>query len=99
MQTSSGRWPVPPKYLLRRPDGKWRSMDSCVLDFITRAPHGCRRDNLANAVRLTARRAGRHRRPIGRLRPASSATAVSRADGRLSASKNTAAMSFGASRA
>lgn len=46
------RWPVPPKYLLRRPDGKWRSMDSCVLDFITRAARGCRRDNLANACGL-----------------------------------------------
>jgi len=28
------------------------SLDERVLDFITRAPHGCRRDNLANAVGL-----------------------------------------------
>jgi len=46
------RWPVPAKYLLRRPDGKWRSLDALVADFVTRAPNGCRRINLANACGL-----------------------------------------------
>ena len=51
MHTSS-RWPVLPKFLLKRPDGRWRSMDELVVDFVTRAPRGCRRDNLANACGL-----------------------------------------------
>ena len=38
MQSPSGRWPVPPKYLLRRPDGRWRSMESAVEEFILTAP-------------------------------------------------------------
>lgn len=46
------RWPVLPKYLLKRPDGRWRSLESAVADFILMAPHGCRRDNLANACGL-----------------------------------------------
>ena len=46
------RWRVPPKYLLRRPDGRWISIDERVVDFVTRAPRGCRRTNLANACGL-----------------------------------------------
>ena len=46
------RWRVPPKYLLRRPDGRWTSYDERVVDLVTRAPRGCRRINLANAVGL-----------------------------------------------
>jgi len=51
MQTSSGRWPVPARILLFR-DGRWISYDQLVADFILMAPHGCRRDNLANACGL-----------------------------------------------
>ena len=46
------RWPVPPKYLLKRPDGRWMSMDARVLDLVSRAPHGCTCDNLASACGL-----------------------------------------------
>ena len=35
---------------------------SASLDFVLRAPHGCRRENLANACGLLAGGAGRHRR-------------------------------------
>ena len=46
------RWRVPAKYLLKRPDGRWRSYDELVVDFVTRAPHGCTPGNLANAAGL-----------------------------------------------
>ena len=52
MQSPSGRWPVLPKYLLRCPDGRYRSLESAVADFVTRAPSGCKRTNLANACGL-----------------------------------------------
>ena len=48
----TSRWRVPPKYLLRRSDGRWTSFDGWVADAVGRAPRGCRRDNLANAVGL-----------------------------------------------
>ena len=37
---TSPRWPVPAKFLLRRPDGKWMSYDQLVVDFVLKAPRG-----------------------------------------------------------
>jgi len=48
----TSRWRVPPKFLLRRPDGRWRSYEELVDEVVTRAPRGCRRTNLADAVGL-----------------------------------------------
>ena len=52
MPTQHRRWRVLPKYLLRRPDGRWMSYRERIVDFVLMAPRGCRRDNLANACGL-----------------------------------------------
>ena len=49
---TSERWPVLGKFLLKRRNGKWMSYDERVLGLILTSPHGCRRDNLANAAGL-----------------------------------------------
>ena len=52
MSSLPRRWRILPKYLLRRPDGTWSSYRDRICELVSKAPHGCRRDNLANAVGL-----------------------------------------------